>query len=89
MLESDTSIELTWEILPSGWRCVADARKQTIDQLVSAIAVVVDSVWAGQLPESMVHKAREQVAIGVRKAVAILTLRNKPRWGTIGIVLGT
>lgn len=76
MLESDNELELMWEPPPLRWRPVGYARKQAINQMVSAIAVIVESVWAGQLPGTMVQKARKQVGIGVRKAVAILTLRN-------------
>lgn len=74
--KSDLELKLKWELPPSGWQRVGDARKKAIDQMVSAIGNIVESVWAEELPGILMQKARRRVGIGVREAVAILTLQG-------------
>lgn len=74
MLESNTELKLMWEMPPSGWRRVGDARKQAIEQMVAATVTILESAWAQELPSTILQKARRQVGVGVRKAVTILTL---------------
>lgn len=77
MQESETELELMWELPPTGWRRVGDARKMAIEQMAPAIGIIVESVWETQLLGSMVREAHRKVGIGVREAVAILTLRKE------------
>lgn len=76
MLESNTELKLMWEMPPSGWRRVGDARKQAIEQMVAATVTILESAWAQELPGTILQKARRQVGVGVRKAVTILTLHH-------------
>lgn len=75
MLKSDLELELEWELPPVGWLRLRDARKQAIARMVAAIGDIVESAWGKQLSGQTLKNARRQAGVGVRKAVAILTLR--------------
>lgn len=76
MQESETELELMWELPPTGWRRLSDSRRKAIEQIITAAVSVVESVWEKELPSAKLEKARRKVGVGARKAVAILTLRN-------------